>query len=162
MKREAGAGTEECRRVAPLLPGLPDSDFPAEDRARVEAHLETCPLCREEAEAFQGLARLVKQEPVSELSLPTGAQAAAWIRERERSSRPWWAQPRLWLGGAVATGLAAALVFGPVAPFRSRPAPPAPEAAAPALAEESLPALVVVDDEKTGRQVLLAPEPSGS
>jgi hypothetical protein len=73
----------ECRKVLPLLPALPDGDLKPSDAARVQAHLAVCSACREEAQAFLGLGERLRQAPVPEAALPTGAQAVAWILEAD-------------------------------------------------------------------------------
>jgi hypothetical protein len=75
-----------CRPIAPLLPALPDDELSPADAAKVQAHLDTCPRCRQEARAFLGLGELLREQSAPPVDLPTGAQAVAWI---ERSaSRP--------------------------------------------------------------------------
>jgi hypothetical protein len=73
----------ECRKVLPLLPALPDGDLKPSDAARVQAHLAVCSACREEAQAFLSLGERLRQTPVPEADLPTGAQAVAWILEAD-------------------------------------------------------------------------------
>ncbi len=127
---------------------------------QLEEHLEGCPACRAEAESYRKLPSLLGGDPAPEVSLPSGSEAAAWIlrQDRERSRRWWQRLP----GGRVAPGVAGlALVAATVAVvgvspkgFRSSAArSPVTTPATP------LPALVVVDDEETGRQVMLAPSP---
>src|SRR5438445_8558655 len=74
----------DCQQLAHLLTALPDHDLSPSEAARVQAHLAVCPSCREEARAFFRLGELLRQAPVPEAHLPTGAQAAAWIWEADR------------------------------------------------------------------------------
>jgi anti-sigma factor RsiW len=69
----------DCRKVAPLLPALPDGELSPSEAAQVQAHLAICPACRDEAQAFLGLGELLRQAPVPEAHLPAGDQAMAWI-----------------------------------------------------------------------------------
>jgi hypothetical protein len=81
-----GAAQPECRQVRELLPALPDGDLPPADAARVQAHLSACDSCRREAAEFLGLGELLRAEAAPEADLPAGAQAVAWILDREHRS----------------------------------------------------------------------------
>lgn len=57
---------EECRDMLPLLSAMIDGELSAEERERVERHLEDCPLCRlaleemtEASESYRGLIPLL-------------------------------------------------------------------------------------------------------
>jgi anti-sigma factor RsiW len=142
--------------MAELLPRLPDDDLSAQERALVQAHLEGCETCRAQAEAQQRISLILREEPAPDTGLPTGAQAAAWIMQRERQARPWWLHLRLaWASLGAAVVIAAAVFF--VAPGSVFRPSAAREVTAPVIqAPQPLPALVISDDEDTGRQVLLA------
>lgn len=147
-----------CSKVQRLLPGLADGDMEPVLFRRVQEHLEGCPACREEAESYRKLQGLIGGDPVPEAPLPNGREAAAWIlRQDVERRRPGWlrfAGPRVVYGAAgLALATVVAGVLG-VAPGGKRS--PAARSGVPAP-EAPLPALVVVDDEETGRQVMLAP-----
>jgi anti-sigma factor RsiW len=148
----------ECERIRDLLPGLADGDLDAEDAALVSGHVAVCPACARESEAMRSISLALRQEPCPDIALPTGAQAAAWILDRERGARPWWASFRFVWAPVAAVGAIAGLVFYTSGGFPGRTAE-APQQTRPA-AVEPLPALVISDDEETGRQVLLAPAPA--
>lgn len=150
----------DCRKVMALLPGLPDGELPPEVLAAVDAHLDACPVCRAEAAAMRQLSAVLREEPLPGVELPSGVRVAAWVLEADaQPSRPWWRSLSLrWAaGGLAALGAAAVLVL--VRPNLSPPRPRVPPAVQP-VPEEALPTLVVVDDERTGRQVVLAPQPA--
>lgn len=42
---ELGAPRLTCRQIVELLSGYLDGALPAHERARVDAHLQTCPEC---------------------------------------------------------------------------------------------------------------------
>jgi predicted anti-sigma-YlaC factor YlaD len=165
QRTETGKSEPECHRIAHLLPALPDGDLDPAEAAEVQAHLEACPECRADAEAMLRVSELLRQDPVANIVLPDGADAAAWILEQDAARpHPWWRWPGIrWAPGlAVATAALAAVLLGGPLRFHHREGPkPGDHTTAPAApANEPLPALVVVDDEETGRQVLLAPSPS--
>jgi len=152
----------ECRRLAPWIPDLGSGDLEPEQAAAVRTHLEGCAHCRGEAEAMLRVRSLLQAERCPEVRLPSGAALAGRILEREaaRSREPWvrWSWPWVrsgpgWATVAVASFAVALLVRPGLEPQISAPGP-APVA-------EPLPALVVIDDERTGRRVLLAPADAG-
>ncbi len=58
--------SKECKKMLPLLSGFVDNELTEEDRARVEKHLEDCPLCRlaleemtEASKSYRGLIPLL-------------------------------------------------------------------------------------------------------
>jgi hypothetical protein len=72
----------DCRRIAALLPALPDGELRPSDARRVEAHLAVCADCRREAELFARLGDLVRQAGAAEPSLPSGEAAVGWILQQ--------------------------------------------------------------------------------
>jgi Putative zinc-finger/FecR protein len=66
---------------------LPDGELSPTDAALVQAHLAACDACRCEADAFLGLGEVLRAEAAPETDLPTGAEAVAWILDREQSER---------------------------------------------------------------------------
>jgi predicted anti-sigma-YlaC factor YlaD len=150
-----------CRQVRDLLPGLADRDPKPGETAAVEAHLEACPSCSREAREFLVLGDVLRQQRPPEVPLPSGEAAAARILERERAARrsAGLALPR-WQTGLALAAIACAAVFAfrPAVRQHAPPAGAGDVSHAPVMAaEEPLPALLVVDDEWTGRQVLLGP-----
>lgn len=144
--------------MKPLLPGLPDGELAPEMQQAVRAHLEACEGCREEAESFRSLGRALRAASPPAGELPSGSQAVDWIlRQDATRSRPWWSaagafRPSAALGLAMAGALVVMVARWELGPTpRTRPAASAP-------APQALPALIVVDDEQTGRQVILAPD----
>jgi len=141
--------------LAARLPALHDGELDAAAAAEVQAHLDGCEACRQEARALLRMRELLRHEPLPHVALPSGAQMATRILEQEAARAP---EPEHWLRSAWRPGLALAAVALVAALIRTPttevPAPPPSQA--PAV-EASLPALVVMDDEQTGRQVLMAP-----
>ena len=147
-----------------LLPALPDGALNAADAAALEAHLAVCPSCRAEAGATFRLAEAVRADPLPGVSLPGGSQAVSWILQQDavRTAHRSWHRLAWAPGLAVATvAVTALLVVGaPRGPRAVQPDPTSSVALMQPSAQEPLPALVVVDDERTGRQVMLIPAPS--
>lgn len=86
-----------------------DGALAAPERARVDAHLSSCPPCRAELDALRHLKLVLSTAPRK--TLP--ADVALSLERRFVDGTPWWkaaARPALWIpAGAVA---AAALAFG--------------------------------------------------
>ena len=150
----------ECRGVERLLLALPDGELAPPEAAELQAHLDACPRCRAEAESLLRFRDLLRAEPLPDVRLPSGAELLNRLQHRQRRRTPWSVFRPAWLAPAVALGLAALTVS-----LQLRPHPtsgqriPVVEGVQPGPP----PALFVVDDERTGRQVLLAPAatPSG-
>jgi hypothetical protein len=70
---------QECRRIAALLPALPDGELRPGEARRVNAHLAVCPDCRREADLLLGMGDLVRQAGVAEPPLPSGEAAVRWV-----------------------------------------------------------------------------------
>jgi anti-sigma factor RsiW len=159
------ASPAECEWVEQRLPERDGALSPGQS-ARVEAHLAACARCRREAEALRALGPLLREPPCPDDAVPSGAQLAAWVLEQDRARAPqgpaaWAARfgVRPWAVAPAALGLAALLCAAVLLP---RPQPGGTvRPVAPAMAESAPPTLVVMDDEATGRQVLLAPAPAG-
>jgi hypothetical protein len=88
------------------LAGFLDGDLPAEERARVEAHLEACGECRAE---MVEVAALVHDAPAAGTAAPGGG----------RGERPRWRLPAGLVGLAAAAGIAL-LLFWPGGPGLDR------------------------------------------
>jgi predicted anti-sigma-YlaC factor YlaD len=156
----------DCRRVAPQLPELPDGDLPPDEAEAVRAHLAVCAACRAEAEAYHRLGTLLAEEPEPRAVLPSGRQVATWVLEREAArSRAWSAWlPAALAPAALAVALVVALVVALLLPrYGASERDPTGSPATPAtvFADDAPVALVLVDDERTGRQVVLAPAVTG-
>jgi anti-sigma factor RsiW len=93
-----------------------DEELSQRERARVKAHLGTCPHCAADLERLRALRRRLDttfDAALSPVHLPAGAderiRAALRRRlERHTARRPWWS---LWRRGLIAQGLLAALVL---------------------------------------------------
>jgi hypothetical protein len=144
-----------CKDAMKLLPGVGDVG-PAD--GAVERHLAVCAQCREEAEALRGARAALRRElfTVDAAGLPSGAEVVRRIAAMERA-RPVRTPSFAWPPALAAAGLAAAVLAAVV--FR----PPGPEPMAGPAADAPA-ALLIVDDERTGRRVLVGaveapPEP---
>ena len=102
-----------CNRVTNHLDDYLDGGLPATDRHDVEAHLDTCPDCREVIQRERELRRALGALPVSAPSpdfFDRALQVAAREGSRDSHHRGWgWG-----FGTAVAAGLALWLVIGMV------------------------------------------------
>lgn len=84
----------QCRDAAALLASSAlGSELAADERARLEEHLATCPFCRERAREYAGLAQILslsvaEARPPQELRAKIVA-AARRHREPGRRGRPW-------------------------------------------------------------------------
>jgi anti-sigma factor RsiW len=153
----------ECRRVARRLPALPDGEIGPTEAAAIQAHLAACPACAQEARKMMRLGDRLREHPVPDPGLPTGADAVAWMLQREKACST---RPERWRLSALAaahrlvpTAVLVALILG--AALVARPLLLKRHGARqePGLDARPKPGmtLVIVDDERMGRQVLLAP-----
>lgn len=102
---------ESCRDWRHSLGAYVLGDLPAEERAQIKAHLDGCPDCRAEAEALDGVARLLPLADPDRFSRPApqpapelGERIAAAIGgERQLTQRR-----RRWRFGLALSGAAAA------------------------------------------------------
>jgi anti-sigma factor RsiW len=143
-----------CSRAGALLSARPDGLLEPAADAALARHLEACEACAREAAAQAGMARAFRKDPLPAEALPCGAAAAIWVLEQEaaraRARRLVWTRRTLVTLPLTAV-LAVLLVFGPRAG-----APPEQNATGAPPKTAPLPALVIVDDEDTGRSVVLA------
>lgn len=142
-----------CRGAARLLTRLPDGNLSPRESAALQSHLDACPGCRREARQLRRIRELLRDEPLPDVRLPAGAELARALMAAERvRSHPARGPARAAAALALAGALSLALLVA--APFRSgtrrQPGPALEPPTSPSI-------LVVVDDERTGRQVLLTP-----
>ena len=150
------------RETQLLLPWFVTDRLDAADRARVEAHLASCPQCQAELKLEQRLDHEVATLPVD--------VEQAWVAMRRRiadepdaaravvrrASRLWrWTGPAL--GWGVAASLAMVVTFGVVSPRPTQPAAYHTLSAAPASPAGNVIVMFREDaSERTMRQLLLA------
>lgn len=108
--------TESCREWRESLGAYALGHLPDEERASLEAHLESCPDCRAEAESLVAIAqRLPDADPAhfgpAPAPPPELAQRIAATIGAERRSRRRHRRLRLGLGLSGATAVAAAAVL---------------------------------------------------
>jgi anti-sigma factor RsiW len=145
----------DCLRSQELISRAGDSALPAADTAWLHEHLAACPACAREARADEELRGLLRGDPlpVTELRLPSGEQIARSIVEAEAAPRRLRRPVVLgWSGAALATATAILLIVARPTPHHSEVEPvPTPAAAQPATG------FWIEDDERTGRDVIVAP-----
>ncbi|MGH2723571.1 MAG: anti-sigma factor family protein [Actinomycetota bacterium] len=71
-----------------LLAEYADGTLGPDDRARVEAHLEACPSCRQELDLASGARRALRALP--ELPVPRGSRSASCAGPGGAASDPAW------------------------------------------------------------------------
>ena len=99
-----------CQDMAPLIDALADGSLPAADRARVEAHLDSCPSCRADLDGLQRVmgatAALPRaREPRRDLWESVVARLddpPAEAAPKLPAARPWWQRPAPLAAAAVA------------------------------------------------------------
>lgn len=136
-----------CNRMESVILDYVGGRLNGADRAAASAHLSACSACRERAEGFGQVARVLEDWDTPEISPWFNAR----LRQRiaaEEASRGSWARGFDWLRRpATAAALAAILVAGSATVWMSRPAEVAPVKAqvtpAKHQADELMP---VVDD----------------
>ncbi len=138
-----------------------DGELDVVESQALERHLSACSTCRREANLLAGITQAVRADPAPAVPLPSGPQAVAWLREEERRSAT---RSRGWLLAAPAMAASALAIWAVTANRETRLAPQLPLASAyqapPSRTDlAAQPLLVVVDDERTGRQVMIAPPP---
>jgi len=129
---------KECKRVRGLL-ALRSDDWSAEEQARVEAHLATCPDCVALVHVYDEQDCLIRNAPRVGLTPSQRDQLLSRIR-RERRRNEMRTRLSATLGTTAAIAALAALAFGLNALFRpSGPSvPSAPTGPYPANADEAL------------------------
>jgi len=109
--------TEElCSTIRDDLGEWARNALSAERAAEIEAHIESCPACRAEAERERALLNLLEQLPSPEPGPEFDAELEARLaREGAAGQRSSWSRLSLAAGGlaAVAAAAAALLVFVP-------------------------------------------------
>jgi anti-sigma factor RsiW len=158
-------------------------DLTADERRRLDAHLDTCATCRATLAAFSDQRRIMSGLRHVPIPRDLGARVRAGIDE-EASSRPWWKRPPAIFAGvggglAVVAGALLALVLlngtpddqnvGQVSPTPSvsaAPATPVPTLAplqtpAPSEPAESVAPSASVAPAPTATPAEASPEPDG-
>lgn len=146
---------DDCDTMRPLLQASQDGELLPVESARLQSHLATCQACAREARELQSLTGFLRNELDPEVPLPAGAAIVGRILERP--VRPAW-RPRF--GAFAVPALVALAAVALILPRLVDPLPhsgirPGPPVAVMETAH--VPELVVLDDERSGRQVLLAP-----
>jgi anti-sigma factor RsiW len=148
----------DCAGIAPLLPRLADGDLSLAEQAAMEAHLGECFRCRDEAGALLAVGTQLRHCAPSPAHLPSGAAVAERIRELERR-RPLFGLssllPRAAWGGLAAASLAGLVLAAALHHFGSLSREGEPRVSAPARTAAA-PVLFLVDDETSGRRVVLS------
>ena len=126
----------QCALLQRWLPEYPDGDLPAFWRGRLQAHLERCPVCREELAALKEVEVALKAAPVAdpgpefwrqfsrEMHLKlVRADQAGQMAPAPRS--PWWGRLPYLVGAPALAGLLIWVAVGYLNPERPGPAPTA-------------------------------------
>lgn len=101
----------QCERVRRELPAFVRGDLPPRERAEIEDHLSTCPLCAEEAVAMTGLGETIQHGltqwvDAGECPPEIVTRIEVHIRSAAALRRPWW---RTWQASAGFVAAAAAV-----------------------------------------------------
>lgn len=141
---------QECREMLPLLSAYLDDEVTAEERDRVESHLEGCPLCRlaldemrESSRSYRALIPLLPPPEVAEAVMgsrtaqtPGGSQAESRISPPDHPVRRWVIRSSL----AMAASVALVALFATAVMHEESQVRPTNEAPASAAASASAPA----------------------
>ena len=104
---------QECDAIRELLVGDVYDEIEPPDRARLAAHLERCPDCREEVESLRGTRRALRAAFAAVPSAPPST-LVLMPRRPALASRPLWLAAAAALVGLAALALARAEIsFGP-------------------------------------------------
>lgn len=150
-------GVGECNAWRGLISRGADGELGAVDEAGLQAHLSACAGCAAVVRVDAELRLMLRRDPLplTEVRLPSGREIARSVLEAEPAAvrRP---GRRAWgWAGAVAAAAAVAIIGS-----RS----PAPRQrviqAAPPAASQPVPGFWIVDDERTGRDVIVGPSVS--
>jgi len=120
------------------------------------AHLDACGQCRSAVALDAAVTTALSADPVDPSRLPSGAMLVEWIEQR--TARRIRTAGRL-VPAALCAGLAAAAFLMIRLPGSGPTAPSPPAVSISRAPEAPLPALVVVDDEESGRAVLMTSPP---
>jgi anti-sigma factor RsiW len=126
----------QCALLQRWLPEYPDGELSTFWRGRLQAHLERCPVCREEQAALKEVEAALKAAPVADpgqdfwrqfsremhLKLVQADQAGNMV-PAPRS--PWWGRLPYLLGAPALAGLLIWVAVGYLNPERPGPAPAA-------------------------------------
>lgn len=125
---------KECEELGPVISAYVDGELSDDERARVEAHVENCPECREllgELEKATGAIQEAFAAPEIDLSHVWGAvekeivlQPSVWQRVQTFLFRP-----LVWAPATLTAAVVAAVVF------LVKPSPPHAPTTAPAVSQ---------------------------
>ncbi len=120
---------KDCQAILDLLPLYFGGDLDATDLDRVTAHLEICPACRTEAEAWRTALRGLEADFPPDLDpalLDAMARTAARSLPAGGSGRatPASRRPRTWISLAAAAVVAGLLLWPDLRPSRGPTVPP--------------------------------------
>jgi anti-sigma factor RsiW len=123
--------TRACPAFEPLLLDRAAGAIDAEDRARLERHLETCPACRAEAAAVERALSLAALPPLADEEREAVARGGREALVRHRSGRRR-------LAGGLVLAIAASAAFAVAVPWYllSRHAAPPPQESSAGVAWE--------------------------
>lgn len=147
--------TCSCREALATLSRLLDGELEGISAERLQAHLVGCAACSAEAAKQKRLAETIREPWPAErnVQFPSGAELLRRVRLPQAAARTW-LPPRLLphAGWAVAATLVL-LVAG--SRLYHHAGPTLPRSASVNTVEPPLPSLVVLDDEREGRRVIL-------
>src|SRR2546427_446316 len=110
-----------CTRIETNLMAYLDGRSNAGERREIEAHLKTCPLCRERAEEFRSVSSLLEELPQIEPSAAFDVRVRARVAA-EPESRGWlaWLTPSPRAAFAAMLLLALPLALGIALPINAQ------------------------------------------
>jgi hypothetical protein len=92
-----------------LLAGYVDGSLTEDERAAVDAHLETCETCREEVDLATRAVTVLADLPDEPVPFGVTNPVTAELGRRTARARPVWSRPRLqWVAGLTAAAAVAA------------------------------------------------------
>ncbi len=117
-----GKSKTNCDRIKDMLSPYQDDELEPDERQRVEMHLKSCPICREELNSLQKTMDLVRQIPV------IGSSRSFAITERKAVNKTWNARLKVLSGVTALVAVILVLIFiGDVRHyFDALPLPPPP------------------------------------
>lgn len=149
------SGHDNCKHWRELIARLGSGELLSAHEAALRAHLSACVACAREAAAHEELQAVLRRDPLplAEINLPSGEQIARSIVEAEALRSGWSLRLTLGWSGAV-LAVIAAVALGVRQPQRS--SGPETPAMSP-VAQQPAAGFWIVDDERTGRDVVVGP-----